>query len=750
MSVAPRPDSEVRWSAPVRWVPPRREPRRWSLLFIVIPLFLSGLIGLQASFWAIRPYFLKAQNLDLDQLTRQQVGCQVVDGFGEPLGRIFVSNLEPVSLSQLPPHFLEALIATEDARFWKHKGIDPEGMLRAAWHNAKASRITQGGSTITQQLARAVYGLEDRTLARKLTEFFLALRIERHYSKEEIMEQYLNRIYWGSGSWGVGAAAKTYFRKPVEDLTIEESTLLCAVIKRPSGYSPHVNASAALAARNRTLQRMADLGYLTAADSQHFQQQPLGVSPRRVAANGSGFLLDRVQQEADEILDRIGAPGNRLTIHISLDLDLQRRSHQLVQQFLTQLESAPGYEAPRFENYAFDVNAPLSGQRPDYLQAAVVVLENRTGRILSYVGGRNYHHSQFDRVSRARRPAGSAILPLLYAAAFDEPALTPRTRLLDLPIDNRKVMIGGEHGVLGEWNSLPAAPFFEGEITAARALFCQKNAASLRLGAQLGLENFHRFLQKAGVTSPLKPFPSSMLGHTELSLLELTRAMSCLPLDGRRPPSPGLVDYVTDPSGAVIYRRPEQPGQALIDPDSARAVSRILQEALRERAGSTLEGAPALCSLHAAGTTGMVYGQTDAWSMVFDGRYTCGVWTGFDQPSPLNGGGRGETHALPLASKLFNELGSDAPLSSPDATDASGRLLCDHQPYGAASVCRCALHAPWPEGSLREAHQPGLHLTPVAASPVGAHLHVVPPSVPVVSGPDPYRRGETLKVSQTK
>lgn len=701
---------------------------RFGLIFTA----LGFLIAAHASLMAVYPYHLTAEKYDITEVSHYRTGCVVVDSLGRNIGRIFASNMDPVSMDDLPPHLVNALIATEDVKFFRHSGADLVAVVRAAIVNLRRNHISQGASTITQQLARSVYQMDERTFERKILELFLARRIEQHYSKTEILEQYLNRVYFGNGCWGIGAAARDYFGKAVQELTLEESAMLVGVIKRPTGFSPYANPAAAKLARDRTLQRMEDLGFLTPEDGKHFQATPIRLQPRSDKTNAPRYLLDHIEHETRLILQQQNLPAEGYVVHTSADLSMQDRLQQAISEALPEVESSL-QTGPSLPATSRNGSGQPALDETEPLQAAALLVHNRTGRVLASVGGRNYDRSQFNRVFQSRRPPGSCFLPLLYAAVFDQPQMGPRTTTLDTALDNRKVMMGGRSGVLGEWASERAETVYEGEIPAAYALFKAKTAASVRLGTRAGLDAICSLAQAAGIESELRRFPATFLGASEVSLLELTRTYTLFPNEGLKPPPSSLVDFITKPDGTLVYRRPPPPTDKVISKVTAGQISRILQASLYSDPDSSSLDSSGLCSLNLAGKSGTVYDFTDAWFIGFDGEITCGVWVGYDQPRPLSAQGFGRKAALPIWVKIMNALGADSPIPAVERFDAHGQLFCDfpHPEPATPETCQCLLHRPTASTGIVLQSRSN-DSSPRLPAPVR-------PRVPVLSGDDPYR-----------
>lgn len=540
----------------------------------------------------------------------------------------------------IPAHFVDALVAAEDQRFFVHPGFDPLGSFRAALANYRAESIREGGSTLTQQLARDVYRLEGKDIDRKLSEIAAAVRIEHRYSKDEILVHYLNRIYFGSGFYGLGAAARGYFGKKASELTVDESALLCGVIPSPSRYSPFVNAGRARDYRDQTLRRMHETGKLPKAELDRLLSTETRVASSRDDSLRRGqiaYLIARVERELREETASWPEPPKSLdgfTVETSVDLAGQQEVAQAMDRHLLGLAG--------------------STEEKDPLEAAFVLIENRTGQVLVSVGSRDFLRSEYDRAVEMKRPPGSAFLPFLYAAAYESGPFTPATILLDAPFDNLEVGLGAIGGVLGEWSTENPENRWEGEITAAEALAKSKNSPSARLAARVGWQNVRRVVRAAGVATELREMPGSLLGASEASLSELTRAYSVFPNEGIPAPLPRLIREIRDANGRVISRPASYAPAPAMKPSTARAVA---------------EGLPVSSAVPGArGKSGTTATFTDAWHFGFDEERTWGLWIGRDRFSAIRPLAFGGEIAKPLAESLAAKMaGAAAPVATSTA-----------------------------------------------------------------------------------
>ncbi|MEM1293947.1 MAG: transglycosylase domain-containing protein, partial [Verrucomicrobiota bacterium] len=518
---------------------------------------------------------------------------------------------------------IDALLATEDERFYEHEGYDFWGMARAGMVNLRSRRIRQGASTITQQLARNACALTQRSYDRKLTEIFLAWRIERAFSKSEILVGYLNRIYLGSGYWGIGAAAEGYFAKEVSELDIGECAMLCGIIRSPHPSSPYRNYERAVAARDDTLQRMLRSGLLGKADAELWTTKETRVRPFKRLDLASRYVLAQIGREANRLMIADSFEG--LEIETSLDIRLQHQVETAVEDTLREIEAAETYIHPTRAQFSAGEIEVEKGV--PYLQAAVIVLQNTTGEVVAAVGTRSHRESEYDRVWRSSRPAGSSFLPFLYASAFENPNLGPQSLVFDAPLDNREVMIGGRSGILGEWCSESSTSHFEGMMPAAWAFLRGKSSASVRLGFETGLLPTHDLAMRAGIVSPMREYPSSFLGSSEVNLAELTHAYTIFPNLGWRPSRSGLVRKISDENGGTLFEEQRNAKSVrVISEATAAQMNALMARSLPVR--SDKEALPIRGEI--AGKTGVSYEGTDHWFIGFNSQFTWGVWVGFD------------------------------------------------------------------------------------------------------------------------
>jgi len=616
-----------------------RKPRFYKRKGFWLGLFCLGLISGAVGFAGVlaftKPYRERAESYDLDRINDLEVPSVIFDRNGKEIGRIFVQNRSVIPYDQIPITLVRTLQAGEDSRFWKHKGVDFIGILRAVVLNFRAGEVNQGASTVTQQLARNAYNLreeaikrEEGGIQRKLVEAFLAYRIEQRYSKTQILEFYLNRIYFGSGYHGIRSAALGYFGKEPRDLTVPECASIVGLIKNPTGISPLNNLAANKKSRDHVLDRMREERMISSAELVEFKSEPVALNPKPLQ-RGTSHMYERVADEIRAALGDEALSEGGCRIYTTILAEAQQAAQESLRKSLAQAETHPGYANPKYEDYR-----KSSGKAPEYLQGAVLMVDNETGDVLVHVGGRDYAQAPFDFIEMGRRPLGTAFFPFLYAAGFAN-GLSPATVVDDEPMDNRSVMIGGREGILGEWGMEVPTPVYERKIPVRRALEASKIAASVRFGQVTGLQKVVDTAKAMGLSMPGKELlPRLCVGWEPASMKEAVRAIAAFGRGGRIGASKlHFVSRVEDLNGNVLFRRETkaQPGVQAINAATAYQVHTML-------AGSLARGSSAGCldglverPFHGGGKGGTVAEFSDTWFLGYNQRISCGVWTGFLQ-----------------------------------------------------------------------------------------------------------------------
>ncbi len=630
------------------------------MLAVALTVFISSLVAdLKA----------QARTFDLNKLEQMESASVILDRNGKIFGQIYVENRETVPYEQLPPDLVNAVVAVEDAKFYQHHGYDLLGIIRAALKNFTAGHVRQGGSTITQQLARNSFSLKERTFRRKLLEIFLAQRIEEQFGKQKIMELYLNRIYFGGGLYGAEAAARGYFGKPAREMSLAECATLAGLVKSPNRLSPWADRANSREVRDFALDRMRDLSFISRERCAAARAEQIVIGSRQ-NAQGQTYAVDYIRQQVIAAVGWDRAMNEGFRIHTTIDVDLQKVAEDSLRTHLETVEQSPEYNHQTYAAYAASfrkakANGPAAAgsdqPAPEYLQGAVIGLDNATGDILVLVGGRDFEHNQYNRALQARRPAGTAMLPFVYAAAFEK-GMYPGSLVEDSPLDNRAVMIGGTTGILGEWGPESAENRYEGAMTARQALVKSKNGATVRVGMDAGVDAVLHLCSAAGIRSPLRSYPATFLGSSEVTLAELALAYTIFPNGGWRPNAPHILERIEEKDGTLVWDGKQQSIRKLVTkPETAYEVHSCLADALQSGTGKAAFTQFGLKKMPAAGKTGTAYDFTDALFAGYDSNFTCAVWAGFDKPQKIYRGAFGRELALPIWVDIMNAAATSYP-----------------------------------------------------------------------------------------
>jgi len=529
-----------------------------------------------------------------------------------------------VALKDLPPYLPKAFIAIEDRRFYSHHGVDPYGILRAAVTNVLHRGVSQGGSTLTQQLAKNLFLTQERTLQRKLQEVELALWLERKYSKAEILELYLNRVYFGSGAYGVEAASQRYFGKPAKNVTLTEAAMLAGLVKSPSRLAPNRNPDGAEKRAQTVLAAMADARFITEAQAKAGIGH-LAISVKPAGADTVNYVADWIGEVLDDL---VGQVDQSIMVETTIDPKLQGVAEAAV---IDELAA---------KSVKFNVS-----------QGALVAM-SPDGAVRAMVGGRNYAESQYNRAITAKRQPGSAFKPFVYLTAM-EAGLTPETIRLDAPLDVRG------------WKPENYSHEYFGPVTLTQALAMSLNTVAVRLGLEVGPKNVVRTAHRLGISSKLEANASIALGTSEVSLTELVAAYAPF-ANGGLGVSPHVVTRIKTLEGKILYmRQPETPNQ-VIEPRNVAMMNVMMQETLISGTARKAE----IPGWVAAGKTGTSQDFRDAWFIGYTANLVTGVWLGNDDNSPTKkatGGGlpvevwtrfmRAAHQGVPVAALLNTQSG---------------------------------------------------------------------------------------------
>jgi penicillin-binding protein 1A len=510
-----------------------------------------------------------------------------------------------VGLDHLPPYLARAVIATEDRRFYHHLGVDPVGLIRAGFRNWQAGGVVQGGSTITQQLAKNLFLKPDRTMGRKLEEVLYALWLEQHFSKDEILELYLNRVYFGGGTYGVEAAARRYFGRSARSVTLNQAALLAGLLKAPSRYAPTRNVELATARVDVVLDNMVEAGFLTAAEAHDAAAQPLRLRPFG-DETGYPYAVDWVAETLPEF---VGDNEGDLIVETSLDAGLQRVVQAALRQHLDE-----------------------EGKALDASEGAVVVLDPQGG-VKALIGGRSYRASPFDRAVKGLRQPGSAFKPFVYLAAL-ESGYTPDSVAEDEPI------------TVDGWSPKNHTSTYQGAVTLRDSFAQSINTVAVKLADDVGRGRVIQTAQRLGIHSELHDRPSMALGTAEVTLLELSGAYAPF-ANGGEGVTPHIITRVRNGDGKVLYQlKSASLGQVVAAPYVA-AMNDMMNATLVSGTGR----AATLPNQIAGGKTGTSQNFRDAWFVGYTAYYVGGVWIGNDDGSAMRNVGGGT-----LPAKIWHDI----------------------------------------------------------------------------------------------
>jgi len=562
--------------------PRRRWPRRLVVWSLVLLIWLGlGVVGAVVYYAHDLP--------DIDEVTAEtrkpSVTLLAADGsvlasYGDLYG-------ESVTLSDVPPVLPKAVMAVEDRRFYSHFGVDPFGLARAMLANIRAGEIVQGGSTITQQLAKNLFLTPERTVKRKVQELLLAFWLEREFGKDEILALYLNRVYLGAGTYGVDAAARRYFGKPAAEVNLYEAAMLAGLLKAPSRYNPAADAEAAHRRATIVLQDMVAAGYITQEEAVRAARQR---SRGRTASAWRGRYF--ADWALSNVQDHVGYHPKDLVVQTTLDLRLQRLAAQQVQAVL-----------------AAEGEARRAGQ-------AALVTMAPDGAVRAMVGGRSYRESQFNRATQAKRQPGSAFKPFVYLAGMEH-GLTPGHKFEDRPVE------------VDGWSPENYAGRYYGTVTLREAFARSLNSVAVQVARRVGIEEVIRTARRLGIASDLKAHPSLALGTSEVSLLELTGAYAVF-ANGGHGVFPYGIREIRDSAGQVLYRRRGGGAGEVVAPRHVARMTDILRANVVWGTGKAANpGRPA------AGKTGTSQDSRDAWFVGFTAGLVSGVWVGNDDGRPM-------------------------------------------------------------------------------------------------------------------
>ncbi|MBS4016478.1 MAG: PBP1A family penicillin-binding protein [Candidatus Latescibacteria bacterium] len=600
---------------------------------------------------------------------------KILDCQGRFVVEFFQQRRTPVSLAQIPQNLKDAIMIIEDKRFYSHWGVDFIRIFGAAFHNIRTFNLrAQGASTITQQLARTMFLTLEKNMARKFKEMLLAFELERTYSKDEILELYLNMIYFGHGMHGVEAAAQAYFNMPVSELNLAQCALIAGLPRAQRFYSPYTNPQGALSRRNLVLRMMYKHEKISQQELDRAFQEPLGVQPKLSFRNEAPYFVEEIRkylinQYGDEFVYTSGA-----TIYATLDLDMQRSANQAVETQLSKIEA--DYKLANRKTHYDTLTITDSLVRPVYLQGALVAIDPQTGYVRAMVGGRDFSQSQFNRAMQARRQAGSAFKPFVYAAAIEQ-GYTPADLEEDMPLS---IEIAGAP----TYTPTNFDRKFLGNMTLRRALALSRNIIAVRLITKVSPQAVINIASSMGISSRLMPYYSLALGSCDVTLMDMASSFCVFANSGYRV-KPILFTKVVDADGRVLEEHNIE-SELVVDPKVTYSVTHMLKSVVNEGTATAVRrlGFTYPC----AGKTGTTDDYTDTWFMGYTPDLVCGVWIGYDQKKTIFRGATGGGISAPIWATFMNEI--RPMLSGRDFSQPDSMIwvrVCDLTGYLATARC---------------------------------------------------------------
>ncbi|MFL4969241.1 MAG: transglycosylase domain-containing protein [Xanthobacteraceae bacterium] len=539
---------------------------------------------------------------DDDWLKKSELAVTFLDRYGNEVGSRGIKHNDAIPLEEFPDHLIKAVLATEDRRFYEHVGIDPSGLFRAMSANARAGGVVQGGSSITQQLAKNLFLNNERTIERKVKEAFLATWLETRLSKNEIFKLYLDRAYMGGGTFGVDAAAQFYFGKSARDVNLAEAAMLAGLFKAPGRFAPHINLPAARARANVVLDNLVEAGFMSEGQVFGARRNPANVVDRR-DERSPNYYLDWAFDEVKKTVDTLpkSVTERVFVVRTALDVNIQRNTDAVVES--------------KLREYGHEYGAK---------QSATVIMDT-DGAVRAMVGGRDYGQSQFNRATDALRQPGSSFKPYVYATALSE-GFKPTSVLVDSPV------------CIGNWCPHNYSNSYSGSMTLTQALVRSINVIPVKLSISLGNGNAKigrakiiQTAKKMGIRTALNDTPSLPIGAAEVTVLDHTGAYATFPNLGKAVAPHAVLEMRTG-AGELVWRfdRDGKKPDQVLRPQVALEMNQIMNKVVEEGTGrrAILEG------VKAAGKTGTTNAYRDAWFVGFTGNYVCGVWVGNDDYAP--------------------------------------------------------------------------------------------------------------------
>lgn len=607
------------------------EARKLASLFSAIGIAALVLVAFSAvGYYA---FTMDLPGIDALKDYRPSISSRVYDDKNELVDEFFLEDRKLVKLAEVPKVVIQAFVAAEDSRFFEHTGFDLLSIFRAVFKNIEAGHIIQGGSTITQQVAKMMYLSPEKKYARKFKEAILAYKIDKYLNKNEILNLYLNQIYLGHGTYGIESASLGYFGKSAKDLKLHEAALLAGMPKAPNNYSPFLHYDKAKQRQYYVLERMKEDGYISEEEMKNAYAAPLELRPIRPKDKMAAYFVEMVRRYIQEKYGADVLYKEGLSIYTTLDLTAQKYAGEAMERGLKELEERNKYE-------------------PGLVQGALFCMDVKTGAIRAIIGGRDFNKSEFNRATQASRQAGSAFKPIIYTAAFDK-GITPATVFDDSPIEIEDVSQPD-----GVWKPKNFDGKFMGPITVRKALVLSRNVVTVKILQEIGADYAVSYAMNMGITSPLINTLSLALGASGVTLQELVQAYGVLANQGQKV-TPFFIKKIVDRTGNVFEETQVQPEQ-VIDPRIAFLSIHVMQDVVTSGTGTRVRsiGRPV------AAKTGTSNDSRDAWFIGATPSLIAGIWVGFDQERSLGSEEVGGKTAAPIWLYFMEKVLKNTPVET--------------------------------------------------------------------------------------
>ena len=685
-----------------------KKVRIWITIFSIPPVLLLVTI------FAVYQYYLPEipPLSQLENITPQLV-TNIYDKNGKIAHEYFVERREWTSFDSLPEMAKAAIIATEDRKFYTHWGVNVWAIPKAVMETVFSGKKLRGASTLTQQLTKLLFLTPERSISRKIKEAITAIRIEQTYTKEEILEFYMNEVYLGGGNYGFQAAGKFYFGKPLDSLSIPEYAMLAGMLQRPEAYRPDKHPDLGLERRNTVLYAMYDAGVISKEDYRKYIETPLETVRSGKNAKKAGlYFYEEIRKYMEKKYGESSLYADGVQIYSTIDPEIQTIAENAAIEQIKKIRRRIQYRATRRLNLTQKYNLPEDSVvahfdsiyalfKKEYLaldtakdpskwrfpdsiryhhaEVAAIVIENETGAVRAMVGGSDFEKSRWNRTIQSLRQPGSSFKPFVYATAMDNGA-SPCDSVNDQPIT-----IEDPEDPSKTWRPANFGHDFEGMMTLRRALYLSKNLPAIVTGMKYGLNNVVNYARKFGIQrAPLQAVPSLALGSVGATLMEMTSAYTVFPNGGTRI-EPFLIDSIVDKSGELMEKR------TLVEHEVLRPASAYLMvDMLKDvNVRGTAARVWANGFQHpSGGKTGTTNDYTDAWYIGFTKQYTMGVWIGPDSPGSMGAGHTGTEDALPIWFNVMKEIHKDLPkLQFPVPAGVSSRSVCNYTGKKAGEFC---------------------------------------------------------------